>query len=290
MCKKQRRTREFRMPLVPKWREKRIDAARSRGYFPRVSGALGSMKKLRVVLASPRHAGNVGACARLVANFGVTDWGVTDARCDWRDWGARKFATGVARDDLDSGQEFADVTAAVSDRQIAVAFTRRQGWTRVPSVELAELPALLAAHEHVALVFGNEETGLTREEVEPCTHLCAIPTSERMPSMNLSHAVAAVLGLLATAQAQAPPERARLPAAVLAELEGMYAHWREFLCDVGLVRAGNPERMLGVLRRLFDRGSLSRQEIRALRGILSKAQVALGTRKRGKRLPDHFPE
>lgn len=44
-----------------------------------------------------------------------------------------------------------------------------------------------------ALVFGREESGLTADELEACTHACAIPTGRLQPSMNLSHAVATVL-------------------------------------------------------------------------------------------------
>lgn len=139
----------------------------------------------------------------------------------------------------------------------------------------------------IALVFGNEETGLTREELKPCTHLCSIPTSEEMGSMNLSHAVAVVAARIYEQEREAgrarPPAGRRLPAR-LAEFEAMLGHWREFLVDVGLTQAGNPERILGTLRRALERSGLTPQELRAIRGVLSKAQVRLGTRKRGKRV------
>jgi tRNA C32,U32 (ribose-2'-O)-methylase TrmJ len=45
-----------------------------------------------------------------------------------------------------------------------------------------------------ALVFGREESGLTEEELRLCSHACSIPTGRMQASMNLSHAVAVVLG------------------------------------------------------------------------------------------------
>ncbi|EFJ46240.1 hypothetical protein VOLCADRAFT_118107 [Volvox carteri f. nagariensis] len=48
-----------------------------------------------------------------------------------------------------------------------------------------------------ALVFGREESGLSEAELRLCRcpgHACAIPTGRLQPSMNLSHAVAVVLG------------------------------------------------------------------------------------------------
>ncbi|MGZ6334177.1 MAG: hypothetical protein ACXWP5_16260, partial [Bdellovibrionota bacterium] len=74
--------------------------------------------------------------------------------------------------------------------------------------------------------------------------------------------------------------------APLAEFEGMMEHWKDFLIDAGMTKAGNPGRILRTLKPLFARAAVSKQEIRAVRGVLSKAQVQLGTRKRGKKVQE----
>jgi SpoU rRNA Methylase family len=107
--------------------------------------------------------------------------------------------------------------AAVAGAHVAIAFTRRSGLSRPACPSLAALqgqyPAVrhalcsdsasspianqdssnVAEHPRVALVFGREESGLTVEELEACSHLCSIPTGSRQPSLNLSHAVAVCL-------------------------------------------------------------------------------------------------
>ena len=45
----------------------------------------------------------------------------------------------------------------------------------------------------VGLVFGREDYGLFNEEIASCDIMLKIPTSEKYPSMNLSHSVAVVL-------------------------------------------------------------------------------------------------
>jgi tRNA C32,U32 (ribose-2'-O)-methylase TrmJ len=50
-----------------------------------------------------------------------------------------------------------------------------------------------SGHQHMALVFGREESGLTLSEVLCCTHCCAIPSGRIQPSLNLSHSVAVML-------------------------------------------------------------------------------------------------
>src|SRR5262245_18033374 len=50
--------------------------------------------------------------------------------------------------------------------------------------------------ERVALVFGNEESGLSIEETEPLSELVRIPTSDEHGSLNLAMAVGIVLASL----------------------------------------------------------------------------------------------
>ena len=250
------------------------------------------LKNVRLVLVAPRHPGNVGACARLAANFEIADWMVVDPQCDVAGWDARKFATGTARDCLDQLVVKASVREAVADCQTAIAFSRRSGKTRMPSLSVGGITPMLPIRRKIALVFGNEESGLSRDETEPCSHLCAIPTASSMASMNLSHAVAVVLARIYD-DLQAGSDRAVADVvgilrpkgvAPLAEFEAMLTHWREVLIDLGLVRAGNPDRLLRVLRGGLERATLTRLELRALRGIFSRTQVALGTRRQGKRV------
>ena len=64
----------------------------------------------------------------------------------------------------------------------------------------------------IALVFGPEKHGLTREDLSYCHVLVEIPTDPRQPSMNLGQAAAVCLYELATLNAQRPtPEPARNP-------------------------------------------------------------------------------
>jgi len=251
------------------------------------------LSRFRLVLVAPRTPGNVGACARVAANFGCSDWCIVAAQCDWTDWESRKFATGEARGYLDGAKPVATVIEAVRDCQIAIGFSRRQGKLRKPTIQVSEIARLVTAKSRVALVFGNEETGLSNDELESCTKLCILPTGEIAPSMNLSHAVAVVLARIYSDALELArvPRGERVPSpARLAELEGMMSHWEEFLVDIDTTRAQVPapidarEHMASTLRRIFARADLSPREIRALRGLLAKAQVKLGVRKRGRRV------
>ena len=76
---------------------------------------------------------------------------------------------------------------------------------RKPEQPVVPLPAVaplvereLARGGRVALVFGPEKHGLTREDLSFCHLLVEIPTDARQPSMNLGQAVAVCLYELAS--------------------------------------------------------------------------------------------
>ncbi len=88
-----------------------------------------------------------------------------------------------------------------------------------PVVALPNLAPLvreeLTRGGRVALIFGSEKHGLTREDLACCHRLVLIPTAPQQPSMNLGQAVAVCLYELATRLAM-PIESAAAPSEPLA--------------------------------------------------------------------------
>lgn len=141
---------------------------------------------VRFVLLRPRLAENVGAVARALKNCGVEDWGWVDA--DFDDLQpARKLAVN-AEDTLDRAKRFPSLNAAVADCVWVVGTSSRKvrGKRRLPPKAVAE-----EAQERegpVALVFGDERSGMRTQEVDRCHDLSAIPTAPEQPSLNLAQA------------------------------------------------------------------------------------------------------
>src|SRR5258707_5373092 len=165
--------------------------------------------RLDVVLVSPRNPLNIGAVARAIANFGFVHLSVVAPfEANWRE---AKSAVG-APELLENAREFATLADGVAD----CAFVAGTGTLthRKPDQRVISLPELgpileqeLARGGRVALVFGPEKHGLTREDLSWCHVLVEIPTDPGQPSMNLGQAAAVCLYELArpTAPAVASP-------------------------------------------------------------------------------------
>lgn len=87
---------------------------------------------------------------------------------------------------------FDSITDAAKDCVLCAGTTRRRGKKRgkllLPE-ELSETVSPITNDGKIAVVFGNERTGLEEEELDECTMGVTIPSSAEFGSLNLSHAV-----------------------------------------------------------------------------------------------------
>jgi tRNA/rRNA methyltransferase len=158
-----------------------------------------------VVLVTPRNPLNIGAAARAMANFGFRRLAVVEPFAP--SWREARSAVGSA-DVLQNANECATLGEAVAGATLVVGtgtLTYRKPEQAVVALpDLASLVAReLARGGRVAMVFGPEKHGLTREDLSYCHILVEIPTDAGQPSMNLGQAVAVCLYELAARVASA---------------------------------------------------------------------------------------
>jgi len=167
------------------------------------------------VLVSPRNPLNIGAAARAMANFGFRH--LTIVAPYEPNWLETKSAIG-AEDLLQNARRTATLAEAVSNCTLVVG-TGTLTW-RKPEQQIVQLPALvplidteLSQSGRIAIVFGPEKHGLTRDDLALCHCLIEIPTDPRQPSMNLGQAVAVCLYELSVRCANQETAPAGQPAA-----------------------------------------------------------------------------
>ena len=245
------------------------------------------------VLVEPKEEGNVGAAARAVKNMGLGGLrlvrpprlGVQARRMAWR-----------SLDVLARTKCFTSLSEALADCVRAVGFTARPQRTVTGIQALPAIaPGILdhAARGRVALVFGPEHRGLSRDELSCCQDVARIPGSPRQPSLNLAQAVIVVGYELLVAQVglrPAPAEDGRAarrsaprhPASV-EDILAVQAAWAQGLRALGygeLRRGALANRILRRWRSIFDRAGLTREDVWMLRGV-AKQMLWLARRAAG---------
>ncbi len=247
-----------------------------------LSHSISSLARVRIVLVETSHPGNIGAAARAMKVMGLTRLTLVAPRVPIDDEAMRR-ASGAA-DVLEQARIVDTLDAALEGYAFAVAATARPRQLS-PDVSDARSAALrlasMAATEDVAIVFGNETSGLTNEQARRCQLLAHIPASEGYSSLNLAAAVQVFAYELRMALLS-PSDLAALtqPGGVLDvparldEVEGLLQHCETALAEIGFYDPANPKRLMPRLRRLFSRARLEREEVNILRGILGAATRA----------------
>ena len=144
-----------------------------------------------IVLSHPEESRNIGSACRAMANMGIKKLRIVGRREDYKDRQIRILAIHAAYI-WDEAEFFDSITQAAADCVISAGTTRRRGkkrkeWLVTPE-EFANGEAIKQEGK-AAIIFGNERTGLTDEELEECSIGINIPSSPDFPSLNLSHAV-----------------------------------------------------------------------------------------------------
>jgi tRNA/rRNA methyltransferase len=101
-----------------------------------------------------------------------------------------------------------------------------------------------------------------------------IPTSERLKSINLSHAVMILCYEIFTAQ-RGDLETFTPRLATAAEIEGMYEQIKALLQNIGFLNPQNPEYWMLHIRRFFSRTRLFSKDVKIIRGVCRQLEWRL---------------
>lgn len=220
---------------------------------------------MRIVLVEPQHPGNVGAVARAMANFGISDLALVNG-CEINDDGYARSKSG--RPILENLKRFNTMEKALADCDIAIGTSgiKPEGdkrWFRAPN-DVKKINQLINKRENPALIFGRENYGLYREELALCEVTITIPTNPDYPILNLSHAVGIVLYEIKRKEKVKSPKKRK--AVSQEEFERLVNRIMNMLEN-----SSYPERRLDrsrtTLRRLISRGNPDEGEYENLMGI-----------------------
>jgi tRNA (cytidine32/uridine32-2'-O)-methyltransferase len=228
---------------------------------------------VRIVLVETSHPGNIGAAARAMKTMGLRDLTLVRPQ-EFPSEQATARAAG-ADDILESARVADDLSAAIGDCGWVVGASARLRTVTVPVVDPRACAAGIwqrVEANRVALLFGNEQSGLTNEDLARCQQLVHIPTAPDYGSLNLAMAVQVLCYELRMAmpnrQAPAGPSN-DAPLATAAELDGFHEHLERLLTDAGFLHPEHQRQVKLKLRRIFLRAALDKNEMNIMRGVVT---------------------
>jgi len=233
--------------------------------------------ELIIVLCRPSESGNVGGTCRAMKNMGFKHLRIVAPEVPLDGPTIRARAIHAA-DVYDDAGHYASLAEALADCALVVGTTRRRGKKRKEFSLLPEdLAALLKDRPAgpVALVFGNERTGLSEEELDLCNLASHIPANEEFPSLNLSHAVQ--IFTYALSRAFSTKTDAHWIPASAERLDSVVKSVADSLQSIGFyTQAGRPEQER-FFRDILARATITTEEARYFESIFRKAARLSGS-------------
>jgi tRNA/rRNA methyltransferase len=233
---------------------------------------LSPLDRVRIVLVSTSHPGNIGSAARAMLTMALTRLVLVTPR-RFPDPEADALSAG-ATVVLERARVVGTLDEALAGtvHSIGLSARPRAFAGHVMSIRDAAGVALSRSRQgDVALVFGGEMSGLSNEELSRCSSIATIPANAGYASLNLAAAVQVAAYELFVAASGGDVWRApRFAGATHDEIEALHAHAARTLTALHFLDPRLPRRLLPRLRRLFARAGLEREEVNILRGVLAR--------------------
>jgi tRNA/rRNA methyltransferase len=237
-----------------------------------------------IILSHTQMGENIGAAARAMKNFGLSELRLVAPKCEWPSDRAQMLASG-AGDILDTARLYPFAADALADVQLVLATTARgRDVSReilTPEAAAKRLRQAASDGLKTAILFGGERAGLDNDEISLCDALITIPTAPlpqvkdtelKASSLNLGQAVL-LLGYewLKTVDAT-PASRIRntvgVPAA-RAELIDLFDHLERELDASGFFfPPAKKAAMVRNIRAMILSARLTDQQARTVRGMI----------------------
>mgnify|MGYP001565489409 FL=1 len=151
---------------------------------------------ITIVLIKPETPENIGFIARAMKNFELENLLIIDPICDPKHEKAI-IVSKHAKEILENAvvKDYAYFSNLKKKFDIVVGTTSALGSDyNIPRTPLTpeELTEKIDSNQNIAIIFGNEGTGLSNEEVKYCNFLVTIPSSKIYSALNISHAASII--------------------------------------------------------------------------------------------------
>ncbi|MFP4499343.1 MAG: RNA methyltransferase [Vulcanimicrobiota bacterium] len=227
-----------------------------------------NLENITVILDETINAGNLGAIARVMRNFGLKDLILINPRCDFNEeaYARARHAAWV----LEQAKICKSLDEASPQFNLILG-TSRRGAQRLhmrmsPRLSAQEIDKRYS-DARIGLLFGNEKSGLTNEDLEKCAWYITIPTHPSFESLNLSHSVAVILYEIACLSKFGQNQLYKEPAEDV-KIDHLFDHMVSFLKTVGFPVRNSPQRVYSDLKRLISSADVRRTDVNLIHGLM----------------------
>ncbi len=242
-----------------------------------------NFSNLKIILIEPNGPLNVGSVARLCSNFEVDELRIVSPKCNIFSLEAKKMAL-KGQKFIEHCKIFDNLEKAIFDCDLVLASCGRIEVSKDSFYESSEdifnWTLSFKKINNFAIIFGREDRGLTNSELLLANKTFYIPTSQKNPSLNLSHAVSIVLyELNKSSKKKFNKELEVFNLASSKQIHDSFVEIEEMLLEVGYLLKHTSRSKISKFKNYILRANTSMHEITILRGIVHQIKWFLNNSK-----------
>lgn len=227
---------------------------------------------IQVVLCNTSHPGNIGSAARAMKTMGITTLTLVAPLVQPDDHSLALSCN--AKDVITNCRIVDSLEQAIADNHLVIAMTgrKREFNERIatPKEITPEILTAIAIQEKVSLVFGNEQNGLTIEQLEKCNRLVTIPGNPEYFSLNLAQAVQIVCyEIYSNYNPNLEHLKTELRRATAQDIEHLLKRLDNLLDNSSFYTARNQIWVQRRLQNILHKAQLNREEADLLHGVFN---------------------
>ncbi|KAA8735641.1 RNA methyltransferase [Acinetobacter qingfengensis] len=250
-----------------------------------------ALNHVRIVMVNTTLPANIGAALRAMKTMGLSQLVLVSPKT-FPHPDIEALSAG-ASDLIEKIRIVETLEDAISDCHLVFGTSARSRTIPWPLLDVrpASQEAIQATNQgqHVAIVFGREDRGLTNEELALANYHLTIPVNPEYGVLNVAQAIQVVCyelrmsALAYTEQITNPTVPMQLvqdqhmqwdePLVTQQQMQQFYPHIEQMLVDIDFLDVNNPRLLPLRLRRLFGRIQLDRMEYNLLRGVFTRVQA-----------------
>ncbi len=224
-----------------------------------------------IVLVNPQLGENIGAAARVMGNFGLSDLRIVAPRDGWPNPKARPMSAGAFDENVVKASLFDALEEAIADLTLVMATTARpRGVVKPVTDARGAVEAAAPYGDKAGIMFGPEAAGLSNDHVALADLIITYPVNRDFSSLNLAQAVGVFChawGALGEGRV-AEFDGVDMPAK-REDLIRMMEHFEEELHAAGFFHPPSKTPLMTQnLRNAFTRAGWTEQEVRTFRGAI----------------------
>jgi tRNA/rRNA methyltransferase len=230
-----------------------------------------SSPKIAIILVEPQMGENIGAVARAMKNFALSDLRLVSPRDGWPNTKAESMSVG-AIDLIHTAKIYESVQEAISDLEYVYAATAAPRDMNKNYILSRDISSDIPNVASLGIMFGRENCGLNNKEIAYANKIVTIDTDVSFSSLNIAHSVAVICYELFQGQKNLRIDLDNLQTlATKTELEYFYQHLFAELEDRDFFKTADKKEQMSIkIRNLFAKiENFSHTELQTLRGIVS---------------------